>query len=76
MVDDFFDKILWIIRFFPYLALNTSVANIKLFVYDPAEQLQFLYGYSQNGMSIMRSDDRGLTWSVTTSTEYSNVSRI
>jgi len=55
------------------LALNTSVANIDWFVFDPSEQLQFLYGYAQDGTSIMRSDDRGLTWSVVDANEYSTV---
>jgi hypothetical protein len=58
--------------FFP-LALNTTVANIKLFVYDANQQTQSLYGYAQDGVSIVRSDDRGLTWSVTDVAEYSNV---
>jgi hypothetical protein len=58
--------------FFP-LALNTTVANIKLFVYDTNQQTQSLYGYAQDGVSIVRSDDRGLTWSVTNLAEYSNV---
>ncbi len=53
--------------------MNTSIANIKLFVYDANQQIQSLYGYAQDGLSIMRSDDRGLTWSVTDLAEYSNV---
>jgi hypothetical protein len=53
--------------------LNTTVANIKLFVYDTNQQTQSLYGYAQDGVSIVRSDDRGLTWSVTNLAEYSNV---
>ena len=61
------------IYFFFSLALNTSIANIKLFVYDTVQQTQSLYGYAQDGLSIMRSDDRGLTWSVTDLVEYSNV---
>lgn len=55
------------------LALNTTVANIVLFVYDPDQQIQSLYGYAQDARSIMRSDDRGMTWSVTDLLEYSNV---
>ncbi len=55
------------------LALNTTVANINLFVYDTQQQIQSLYGYAQDGVSIVRSDDRGLTWSVTDLAEYSNV---
>lgn len=50
------------------------MANIILFVYDPDQQMQFLYGYAQDCRSIVRSDDRGLTWSVTDQAEYSNVS--
>jgi len=49
------------------------VANINLFVYDTVQQIQSLYGYAQDGVSIVRSDDRGLTWSVTDFAEYSNV---
>jgi len=59
--------------FFFRLALNTTVANINLFVYDTIQQMQYLYGYAQDGVSIVRSDDRGLTWSVTDFAEYSNV---
>lgn len=55
------------------LALNTTVANIKWFVYDPLQQTQALYGYAQDGVSIVRSDDRGLTWFVTNMDEYTNV---
>jgi hypothetical protein len=53
--------------------LNATVANIILFVYDANQQMQSLYGFAQDGASIVRSDDRGLTWSVTDSGEYSNV---
>ncbi|CAF3743558.1 unnamed protein product [Rotaria socialis] len=56
-----------------WIVLNTTIANIKLFVYDTVEERQSLYGYAQDGLSIMRSDDRGLTWSVTTFAEYSNM---
>ncbi|CAF2076674.1 unnamed protein product [Rotaria magnacalcarata] len=56
-----------------WIVLNTTIANIKLFAYDTVEQRQSLYGYAQDGLSIMRSDDRGLTWSVTTFAEYSNM---
>ncbi|CAF2512453.1 unnamed protein product [Rotaria sp. Silwood2] len=55
------------------LALNTTVANIQLFVYDTVQQIQSLYGYAQDGVSIVRSDDRGLTWFVTDFAEYLNV---
>ena len=55
-------------------ALNTTVANIQLFVFDVSEQLQSLYGYGQDGVSIVRSDDRGKTWMVTDLVEYTNVS--
>ncbi|CAF3632430.1 unnamed protein product [Rotaria sordida] len=56
-----------------WTALNTTVANINLFVYDTVEQIQSLYGYAQDGVSIVRSDDRGLTWFVTDFAEYSNI---
>lgn len=49
------------------------MANIVLFVYDPDQQIQSLYGYAQDGHSIVRSDDRGFTWSATDLIEYSNV---
>lgn len=49
------------------------MANIILFAFDSIEQIQSLYGYAQDGVSIIRSDDRGLTWAVTTSLEYTNV---
>ena len=55
------------------LALNTSVANIVLFAYDPIEQIQYLYGYGQDGRSIMRSIDRGQTWFVTSPSEFTMV---
>ncbi len=41
--------------------------------YITSQQTQSLYGYAQDGVSIVRSDDRGLTWSVTDLTEYTNV---
>jgi len=53
--------------------LNTTVANIILFVFDSNQDIQSLYGYAQDGVSVVRSDDRGLTWSVTDLLEYSNV---
>jgi hypothetical protein len=56
--------------------LNTTVANIILFVYDAGEQIQSLYGYGQDGVSMLRSDDRGLTWLVTDLAEYSDVSGV
>ena len=56
------------------VALNTTVANILLFVYDAGEQIQSLYGYGQDGVSIVRSDDRGQTWLITDLVEYSDVS--
>ncbi|CAF4036975.1 unnamed protein product [Adineta steineri] len=56
-----------------WTALNTTVANINLFVYDSNQQIQSLYGSAQDGVSIVRSDDRGLTWLITDNTEYSNM---
>ncbi|CAF0916171.1 unnamed protein product [Rotaria sp. Silwood1] len=56
-----------------WTVLNTTVANIKLFVYDTVQQTQYLYGYAQDGVSIVRSDDRGIKWSVTDFAEYSNM---
>ncbi len=53
--------------------MNTTVANVQLFVFDSNQQTQSLYGYGQDGVSIVRSDDRGLTWSVTDLIEYTNV---
>ncbi len=53
--------------------MNTTVANIILFVFDSNQDIQSLYGYAQDGVSVVRSDDRGLTWSVTDLLEYSNV---
>ncbi|UJR30625.1 hypothetical protein I4U23_018150 [Adineta vaga] len=55
-----------------WTALNSTVANINLFVFDTNEQIQSLYGFAQDGVSIIRSDDRGLTWAVTDQTEYTN----
>jgi hypothetical protein len=55
-------------------ALNTTVANIIRFVYNAADEIQSLYGYGQDGKSLMRSDDRGKTWLVTHANEYSTVS--
>lgn len=68
-----FQDSIWLTHCFS--ALNTTIANIILFAYDPEQQIQSLYGYAQDGVSIMRSDDRGLTWVVTNFIEYSNVWR-
>jgi hypothetical protein len=60
---------------FVSIALNTTIANIILFVFDTVEYTQYLYGYGQDGRTILRSADRGETWLVTNLDEYSNVSR-
>lgn len=69
-----FSSILYCMRLLP--ALNTTVGNINRFVFDVTEQIQSLYGYAQDGSTILRSDDRGLTWKVTDTVEYNNVRTI